>query len=148
MCGAVMALSVPVAASASAEAPGVAAKRFVDRIYGLAKPYVSEDATYTPALAKLIAQASVVAGKTDDMDLVGDAFCDCQDITLLKARTTLVSATASAATVRVRLTGGEQGPETYLIQLTRLPAGWRVADTISPGDSSYVRYLQAAIRGK
>jgi len=144
-----VAILPPGSADAAApEGPGAAAMRFVNRLYGLSGPIVPEDATYTPALNRLIARAVAVSRATDDPDLVGNALCDCQDMSELKARTTLVSATASAASVRVRLTGGIDGPATFLLKLERTPAGWRVADSIAEPGGSYVRNLRAEVGGR
>ena len=108
---------IAMAAPAAPITPAASAQRFVDRLYGKAQPFVPEEATYTPELARLIDRGYAIAARTDDPDLVGNALCDCQDLTEFDATVTVVSATPAAAAVRVRLTGGVDGPRRFLLKL-------------------------------
>ena len=141
-------LAAAAAAPASAETPAVSAKRFVDRLYGTIRPAVPDAQMYTPDLARLIARAEAVAQRTDDPDLVGDALCDCQNLTELRVRSTVVSATPAAASVRVLLNGGVDGPARFLLKLVHSPAGWRLADSIAEPGGSYAANLRRALAGK
>jgi hypothetical protein len=137
-----------LAAPASAEMPAASAKSFVDRLYGNVGPAVPESQIYAPDLARLIARAEAVAGRTEDPDLVGDALCGCQNLEELRARSTVVSATSTSASVRVLLTGSVDGPSRFLLKLVRSPNGWRLADSIAEPGGSYAANLRAELAGK
>ena len=121
------------------------AHRFVQQLYDTVAPALPDDRIYTPDLAKLIARAAEIASNTDDPDLVGNALCDCQNLNELRASITVVSATASAASVRVLLTGGVDGPKHFLLKLVRTSSGWRLSDSIDSEGGSYAAYLRSAI---
>ena len=141
-------LATATIAGTAAETPAVSAKRFVDRLYGLARPEVPDAEMYTPELAKLMARAGELGARTGDPDVVGDPLCECQNLNELHARTAVVSATPDAASVRVLLTGGIDGPQRFLLKLVHGRAGWRLADSLSDGRDSYAAGLRAELAGK
>jgi hypothetical protein len=148
--GALMAATAAATAAAAPapETPAASAKRFVDRLYGNIQPPVPDAQTYAPELNRLVQRAEAIASKTEDADLVGNPLCDCQDVSELRNRITVVSATPTAASVRVALTGGVDGPASFLLKLVRTPAGWRLADAVNATSGSYADYLRKAIAGQ
>lgn len=145
---ALLAAAVAAAPAAAAETPAVSAKKFVDRLYSNVGPAVPEAQTYTPELAKLIARAEAVAQRTEDPDLVGNILCDCQNLEELRARSSVVSATPAAASVRVSLTGGADEPARFLLKLVHGPSGWRLADAIAEPGGSYAVTLRRSLAGQ
>ncbi|MFV0623504.1 hypothetical protein ACBY01_05775 [Sphingomonas sp. ac-8] len=142
---AVSLVGITMAAPAAPVRPAASAKRFVERLYGKAQPFVPDEQTYTPELARLIDRGYAVANEIDDPDLVGNALCDCQDLRSFDKTITVISATPTAASVRVLLTGDVDGPRRFLLKLARVDGAWRVADSIAEPGSSYAAFLRQSI---
>lgn len=153
-----LAAALLLATGAFAAAPAVSAKVFVDGIYarwqrelkrGNWRYQPPRDRTlFAPELAALFAKDARIVARTGDMGVIDAVpLCSCQDDEGMRARSTVLRADASAATVRVRLTFGGGEPTLLTLRLVRMPAGWRIAD-IGEGEGSMVRSLHAALDGQ
>jgi hypothetical protein len=136
-------VSVALSGAAAAKPRFIFAKAYVDGIYR-ALPEDGFDyrkVRYAPILRALIAKDDRIGAAIGGVNLIDAVpFCECQDTDIGYHFETRGVATASGATVHIRLTNGST--QNFSIDLVPLAGRWAIADIHGPSIHSFTAYLR------